>query len=91
MPVTTPTSCIFYLGLLIEAGQIPPQNLLHSTVWIIFKDSPVGQNTKCSLYCSHIIFIAYKYNNITFNNISPELKGSNFCAAASERSVCQHK
>lgn len=65
----------FYLWLLIEAGQIPPQNLLYSTVWIIFKDSPAGQNIKSSLYCSHITFISYQYNNINFNINFPSTKG----------------
>lgn len=63
-----------YLWLLVEAGQIPPQNLLNSTVWIVFKNSPAGQNIKCFLtcfsYCLHIIFILYRYNDLNFNSIS---------------------
>lgn len=80
----------FYLWLLIEAGQIPPQNLLHSTVGIIFEDGPAGQNIKCSLYCSHITLISYPYNNINSSSISPVLKGSKFCAAA-RKGICQLK
>lgn len=80
----------FYLWLLIEAGQIPPQNLLHSTVWIIFKDSPAGQNIKYSLYCSHTTFISQRCNNINSSSISSVLKGSKFCAAA-RKGICQLK
>lgn len=81
----------FYLWLLIEAGQIPPQNLLHSSVRIIFKDGPAEQNIKCSLYWSHITLISYQYNNINPNCNSPQLKGSDFCAAASKKGVSQQK
>lgn len=90
-PLQSQLHASLYLWLLIEAGQIPPQNLLHSSVGIIFKDGPAEQNIKCSLYWSHITLISYQYDNTNFNCISPQLKGSNFCAAASEKGVSQQK